>query len=600
MKYQDYHPLLKRQLKRQMQKSGGRLNLREFLELVNQRYIDADKTQKRLEHSIKVSSEELSELYLRAKEQKEKAEQANISKSQFLANMSHEIRTPLNGVLGFTSLLASTKLSDTQKEYLNIIQSSGKSLLFLLNDILDLSKIESGKIELESVRFNLPEIISTCIDIFRGQLLDHNVEMNAYIHPSLCRHYIGDPERLTQILSNFISNALKFTKRGSVSVEVIPATISQNDTDIIQFKVIDTGIGISEDKLEIIFESFAQEDLSTTREYGGTGLGLSISKQLAGLMGGEILLESERGKGSTFTLEIPLERSELIKNSVFDKSNIDIIKNKTILIVDDMEVNRKYFEAQLSDFEMKCISATSCDEAINVLESGVDVDIVLTDHLMPKKDGLELIAEIRSRKHMANMPIILSSSSGLANLRTKNTGFNALVAKPVMPQKLLSEIKKLLAAKPQALKTYNLPIKPDRSNLRILVAEDNFVNQQLIRQSLESHFFVVDIVANGQEAVRAIKTLHYDLVLMDLQMPEMNGFEASKKIRALNIENSKIPIIALTASMGEDIRQKCFDSGMNDFLTKPVSLDVLHDMILKWLDKDDAGQVVNQHSRQPV
>ena len=583
MSMQDIHPLLKRQLKRIARRTpGGKVGMQDLLELISQKYHDADTAQARLERSIAGTSEELGALYQEAKQGRSAAEDANLSKSLFLANMSHEIRTPLNGVLGFASLLLSTDLTETQREYLNIIQSSGSSLLFLLNDILDLSKIESGSIVLESISFNMQNVVGSCVDIFRGQLCDHDVDMNTYIDPQLARSYMGDPERLTQILTNFVSNALKFTTEGSVGVEVHAMPGKEKDVQPIQIRVIDTGIGISAEKRDLIFENFAQADLSTTREYGGTGLGLSISKHLATMMGGEITIESTLGEGSTFILDVMLAEAQDSVGTIMSEYDTAALKGKKVLVVDDTAINRRYFEAQLQDYGMVCVTANSCDEALEYLENhGKEIDIIVTDHLMPDKDGLELIREIRTNSSIPEIPIILSSSSGLAGVQHSDAGYDALVAKPVVQKTFLDKLNYLLQG-PNSSYGKLQPVRPESTATRILVAEDNFVNQRLIQQTLTGFDYIVDTVANGSEAVQAVKTLHYDMILMDIRMPIMGGVEATEQIRALDIPNAQIPIIALTADNDKGAREKYLAAGMNDYLPKPVNLSVLKDTIAKW------------------
>ncbi len=577
MKISDLHPLLQKQLKRVAKRSpNGKVNPAELIKLVNQRYIDVDLAQNRLERSIRLTSDEFSELYADAKDGEQAAEEANISKSLFLANMSHEIRTPLNGVLGFTSLLLSTKLTEEQREYLTIVETSGKNLLFLLNDILDLSKIESGSINLEHINFNLQRVVETCVDVFRGQLAEHQVDMNSYIDPRLARAYVGDPERLTQIITNFVSNALKFTAEGSVGIEVLALSCGNTDQHEIEIRVSDTGIGISAEKQELIFENFAQADLSTTREYGGTGLGLAISKHLASMMGGEITLESAQGKGSTFILSLSLEVANDSQGTILSSFNTAALTGKTALIVDDTEINRRYFQAQLRDYGMSCTCVEGYDGALEYLEDNT-VDIIITDHLMPHKDGIELIKEIRSRPEFIDVPIILSSSAGMARAQYKNTGYDALVAKPVVQKTLLDTLNRLLGA------SYQSGDSAARDNvMRILIAEDNFVNQQLLERYLGELGYITNAVADGEEAVKSVKTLHYDMILMDLQMPVMGGIEATKAIRALGTPNASIPIIALTGDAKTGVEESCLAAGMNDYILKPVDLANLLAVIKKW------------------
>lgn len=454
MTFPKLHPRLTQQLKQLAQTTpDGKIRTKDILQILNEHYIEDDVAQQRKKNAMSANSAELDELYEQAKKDKQTAEAANVSKSMFLANMSHEIRTPLNGVLGFTSLLMTTDLSETQQEYLDVIHSSGKTLLFLLNDILDLSKIESGSVTLESISFNLQNVVKACVNLSRGQLTSPDVDMNTYIDPRLACSYMGDPERLTQIITNFLSNALKFTSKGSIGIEVLALPIpaqscpegEATNTKPFEIRISDTGIGIPDDKVDLIFRTFTQAESSTTREYGGTGLGLAISKQLATMMGGDIRVESTPDEGSTFILTLSLEEAQDNAGTIL--SNLDILglENKRALIVDDTTLNRRCFQAQLKDYGMIADTASSADEALQYLDTIEHTpDILIIDHLMPDTDGLALIKSIRARDDMRDIPIIFASSSTAPKSTYEDAGHDAFISKPIIQKRLLEKLNTLL------------------------------------------------------------------------------------------------------------------------------------------------------------
>ncbi len=578
----ELNPLLVRQLAKSFSAGPNgkkNINLKDFIRLVNQAYTDMDVTRRRLERSITVTSQELSELYEEAQKDKEVAEIANESKSQFLANMSHEIRTPLNGVLGFANLLRTTDLNDAQKETLDVIIHSGKTLLSLLNGILDLSKVEQGNIVLEDIPFNLNDTVESCIRLLQGQAVLKKLDLNVYVDPRLPQGFVGDPERLSQVLTNLVANALKFTEKGGVGLEVnaVESPDSAGTKQAMEIRITDTGIGIPEEKIESIFDSFVQADASTTRRFGGTGLGLSISKRFVDLMGGEIFATSEVGVGTTFTVRLALPIAEGENADLLSTMDTSAISGYRALVVDDTKINRRYFHAQLNDFGMECHAVESVDAALAYLKTSVDkIDVVITDHLMPGRDGHEFIKVLRDDPQLQDLPVILSSSSGLFMEQYKNAGFNALLNKPVSQRKLLKQLKELLAGR-QPKNTARTGVAasapaPILSDIRVLVAEDNHINQRLLQMSLSEWGCVVDIVSNGQEALHSLENLHYDLILMDIRMPIMGGMEAMKLIREMSSDTADIPIIVLTANAMKGDKEAYMAQGANDYLPKPVDL----------------------------
>ncbi|PHR94026.1 MAG: hypothetical protein COA69_00060 [Robiginitomaculum sp.] len=449
MTFPKLHPRLTQHLKQLAKTSAdGKIRTKDILQILNEHYIEDDAAQQRRNHAITANSTELDERFEQAKKDKLAAEAANVSKSMFLANMSHEIRTPLNGVLGFTSLLMTTELSEAQQEYLDVIHSSGKTLLFLLNDILDLSKIESGSVTLETISFSLQNVVKACVNLSRGQLTSPDVDMNTYIDPRLACAYMGDPERLTQIITNFLSNALKFTSKGSIGIEVLALPCPEGEDTHekpFEIRISDTGIGIPDDKVDLIFKTFTQAESSTTREYGGTGLGLAISKQLATMMGGKITVESTPDEGSTFILTLSLEEAPDNTGTILSNLDISGLENKRALIVDDTALNRRCFQTQLEDYGMIADTAESADEALHYLDTIEHTpDILIIDHLMPGTDGLALIKSIRARDDMRDIPIIFASSSIAPKSTYENAGHDAFISKPVIQKRLLEKLNTLL------------------------------------------------------------------------------------------------------------------------------------------------------------
>ncbi len=546
----------------------------------------------RIKHLNRVLAEKVSERTLDVEKTRKLAEDANLAKSDFLANMSHEIRTPLNAIIGMTELTLETELASEQRGFLNVVQSSSEGLLSLINDILDFSKIEAGQMELESTDFNLREIVEGVAEIFSMRAEAKGIELLCYIEPEVAGWVVGDPTRLRQILVNLTGNAIKFTEQGDVAIKVLKSQNGVSEkTAQLHFLVKDTGIGISKDNLQKIFEKFSQADSSTTRKFGGTGLGLNISKSLIELMGGEMWAESQQGHGSTFQFKLNLPIGEGCTDC-FDYAYSDCSKT-TILVVDDNETNRFILRKTLTAWGFQVKEAQSGQQALSILNgTPTQIKLVILDQLMPNMAGPELALNIKKSQNLQDIKIIMLSSVGNFNSELKKKlNIDKYINKPVKQSKLLDIIMEVLQyQKPKDINSVK-GVKSEQNKVtqiprRILLVEDNPDNQKLAKMILEKAGYEVDLAENGQLAVEAVHNFCYDLILMDVFMPIMDGFDATKQIRALerSIKENRTPIIALTAHAIEGYREKCLRHDMDDFITKPVKKKYLLSMINKWLD----------------
>jgi signal transduction histidine kinase/DNA-binding response OmpR family regulator len=534
-----------------------------------------------LERQVKERTELLAQMTIDEHKARQEAEKANEAKSLFLATMSHEIRTPMNGVIGMATLLSSTSLTSEQEEYTDTIKNCGDALLSVINDILDFSKIESGNMELDERDFDLRACVEGVLDVFASGVSASDIDLIYQIEPEVPVRVFGDELRLRQVLINLVGNAVKFTHKGEIFIHIKAVNCTNKNIEL-SFKICDTGIGIPADKLSRLFKAFSQVDSGTTRKYGGTGLGLAISKKLIELMGGEIEVKSQPQLGTTFYFNIKTKTAVGANLTAMLQAHTDL-KNKHILIVDDNATLLNVLKAQLNQWNFIPLMAASGKQALEILSSDEKIDLLVADMAMPEMNGIQLSAFVR--KTHPSLRIILLNSIGNEQSKLKPNLFDVIVTKPIKHNLfykiIVEQLKNVNSVKqnPQAKNLFSIDFAK-KYPMDILIAEDNYVNQKLAVHILNKMGYSPDVALNGCEVLTAVAGKNYDLIFMDVQMPEMDGLEATRLIRKNQIHQPVI--VAMTANAMPEDREICTNAGMDDYLSKPIKLTEIISVLEKW------------------